>query len=105
MVELKDTAALMTSADYKERFNAEYHQLETRYIKLKEMCKKWDNNELNFTPTCPREWYNKQIYFMLGYLQVLLNRAEKEDVLMNVEVSVLKDIEKFVEVEKHNIVI
>lgn len=33
-MELKDTISLMTSADYKERFIAEYLQLKIRYNKL-----------------------------------------------------------------------
>ena len=35
MMELKDTVEMMNSADYKERFKAEYHQTKTRYEKLK----------------------------------------------------------------------
>ena len=35
MTELKKTIPGMTSADYKERFVAEYQQTETRYLKLK----------------------------------------------------------------------
>ena len=36
-MDLKDTAELMQSEDYKERFTAEYHQLILRYKKLKKM--------------------------------------------------------------------
>ena len=36
-MELKDTVSLMQSADYKERFKAEYYQLVIRYKKLKAM--------------------------------------------------------------------
>lgn len=35
MMELKDTVAMMGSADYKERFKAEYFQTKIRYEKLK----------------------------------------------------------------------
>ena len=35
MTELKETTALMESADYKERFKAEYYQTKIRYEKLK----------------------------------------------------------------------
>lgn len=34
-MELKDTIEMMTSADYKERFKAEYYQTKIRYEKLK----------------------------------------------------------------------
>ena len=53
-MELKDTATLMVSSDYKERFKAEYYQLKIRLEKLKCMLQKWDNGECQFTPTCPR---------------------------------------------------
>lgn len=60
-MELADTAEMMMSKDYKERFRAEYCQVVIRYQKLKAMLEKWDNGELNFTPTCPRSTYNMQI--------------------------------------------
>lgn len=78
--ELKDTVELMTSEDYKERFKAEYYQLKIRYEKLKVMLDKWDNGELDFEPTCPREIYDKQIEGMEIYLDVLKDRAEIEGV-------------------------
>lgn len=80
MVELKDTVALMTSADYKERFKAEYYQTETRYLKLKAMCEKWDKGTLDFKPTCPRSIYDKQLKAMEDYLDCLTERANIEDV-------------------------
>lgn len=44
-MELKDTATLMVSSNYKERFKAEYYQLKIRLEKLKCMLQKWDNGE------------------------------------------------------------
>ena len=44
-MELKDTATLMVSSDYKERFKAEYYQLKIRLEKLKYMLQKWGNGE------------------------------------------------------------
>lgn len=79
-MELKDTVALMTSADYKERFKAEYYQLKIRRDKLKAMVDKWDCGELEFTPTCPRDVYAFQLYTMDGYLDVLRHRAKLEGV-------------------------
>lgn len=40
--ELKDTAKMMTSSDYKVRFVAEYVQLKIRYEKLKHLLNKWN---------------------------------------------------------------
>ncbi len=77
---LNDTAALMASADYKERFAAEYYQLETRYEKLQAMVEKWDKGELNFTPTCPRSTYDLQLRAMADYKAVLEIRAKLEGV-------------------------
>lgn len=79
-MELKDTVALMTSADYKERFKAEYYQLKIRRDKLKAMVDKWDAGKLDFTPTCSREVYGFQLYTMDGYLDILRHRAFYEDV-------------------------
>ena len=83
MKELKETVALMQSADYKERFAAEYYQLETRYLKLKIMVEKWDNGTLEFTPTCPREIYDIQMKHMKGYLECLVERADIEKIELN----------------------
>ena len=47
-MKLKDTIQMMQSADYKERFKAEYYQLLLRYQKLKEILLKWDRGELEF---------------------------------------------------------
>lgn len=80
MMELKDTAGMMNSADYKERFKAEYYQVVIRYQKLKVMLQKWDNGELNFNPTCPRSTYNIQIKAMTDYIAVLEARAVMEGV-------------------------
>lgn len=85
MKTLEETAVLMNSADYKERFAAEYYQLETRYLKLKAMTEKWDKGELNFTPTCPRAIYDRQLSSMLLYLFILLERAELEKVKLDVD--------------------
>ena len=84
MKDLKDTVALMTSADYKERFQAEYYQLETRYLKLRDMCDKWDEDELDFEPTCPRGMYDKQLDVMHDYLTVLIDRAKLENVKLTI---------------------
>lgn len=80
MMELKDTIEMMTSADYKERFKAEYYQLKIRRDKLKAMVDKWDTGTLGFKPTCSRETYGFQLYMMDGYLDLLRMRAKIEGV-------------------------
>ena len=77
---LEETKDLMCSPDYKERFKAEYYQLKIRYEKLKAMCEKWDKGGLDFTPTCPRYIYRRQLDKMAGYLSVLEERSELEGV-------------------------
>lgn len=77
---LNDTCEMMSSADYKERFRAEYMQVVIRYGKLKTMLDNWDSGNLNFTPTCPRSTYNMQIRAMADYIAVLEARAVMEGV-------------------------
>ena len=79
-MELKDTIELMQSEDYKERFKAEFYQLKIRYEKLKRMMDKWENGELDFTPDCPSELFEKQIEGMEIYLDALKDRAEIEKI-------------------------
>lgn len=78
--ELRDTIEMMNSEDYKERFKAEYYQIVIRYQKLKSMLNKWDNDQLEFAPTCPRSTYNMQITAMTDYIAVLEARAVMEGV-------------------------
>ena len=77
---LVDTALLMKSSDYKERFIAEYQQLTIRYNALKKMLAKWDKNELNFTPVCSRDIYDLQMQAMSDYKAVLKTRATLESI-------------------------
>ena len=79
-MELNDTAPMMESSDYKERFKAEYLQVAIRYQKLSAMLEKWDKGELNFEPTCPRSTYNMQIRAMTDYIAVLEARAVMENI-------------------------
>lgn len=80
MKELKETAEMMCSPDYKERFKAELYQLQTRYCKLEEMIKKWDDGKLNFTPNCPHPTYDLQLRAMRDYLAILVIRAGIEGI-------------------------
>ena len=79
-MELNDTVKMMNSEDYKERFRAEYCQTVIRYGKLKNMLDRWDDENLNFTPICPRSTYNMQIRAMADYIAVLEARAVMEDI-------------------------
>ena len=79
-MKIADTEEMMNSADYKERFKAEYAQLVIRYYGLRNMLEKWDNGTLEFEPTCPRSTYNLQIKAMTDYIAVLEARAVMENV-------------------------
>lgn len=83
MMKLNETVKMMNSADYKERFQAEYNQLAIRYYGLKNMLEKWDAGTLSFKPTCPRSTYNMQIKAMTDYLAVLEARAVMEGIKLS----------------------
>lgn len=74
------TADLMGSADYKERFKAEYHQTKIRYDKLHNMCIKYEAGTLDFEPTCSLELLTKQKAAMGQYLHCLEVRAQIEGI-------------------------
>lgn len=79
-MELRDTVEMMNSADYKERFKAEYYQTAIRYGKLKTMVDKYNNGTLEFKPTCPMSIYDIQLRAMRDYLTILEARATIEGV-------------------------
>lgn len=81
-MKLSDTIEMMNSADYKERFFAEYSQLVIRFNGLKSMLEKWDSDELSFTPTCPRSTYKIQIDAMESYIAILEARAKMENITL-----------------------
>lgn len=87
MMKLADTVEGMKSADYKERFKAEYEQLQIRFISLLNMCGKWDRNELTFVPTCPRSTYELQLKAMRDYMAILEMRAVMEGIELDTSVS------------------
>lgn len=84
-MELKDTIEMMQSADYKERFIAEYRQTKIRYEKLKAF-----NNKIEaatYTNTvempkhdCPAQLLIAQEFAMSEYLHILEVRAEIEGI-------------------------
>lgn len=79
-MELRDTAEMMNSADYKERFKAEYFQTKIRYEKLHRMCVKYEAGTLNFEPSCSLELLKEQKAAMGKYLRCLEIRAEIEGI-------------------------
>ena len=79
-MKLIDTVPLMNSEDYKDRFKAEYYQVYIRFVKLKAMLEKWDKDELDFEPTCPRSTYDMQLKAMRDYIAVLEARAVMENI-------------------------
>lgn len=79
----------MVSADYKKRFIAEYVQTVVRFKRLESMLNKWDNDELDFIPTCPESLYILQTKAMRDYIACLEIRAVIEGIVLprvNVEV-------------------
>ena len=79
-MELKDTIELMTSADFRERFIAEYAQLDIRYKGLSRMVTAYANGTLNFTPKCSIEILKQQLREMDAYMATLEERAEIEGI-------------------------
>lgn len=77
---LEDTIEMMGSADYKERFRAEYHQLDIRIGKLQTMLKLWQEGKLDFTPTCPYDTLHTQLVYMQLYRSILEQRAVVEGI-------------------------
>lgn len=79
-MELQDTIELMKSSDFKDRFRAEYYQLEIRLKKLRDMIEKYELGTLPFKPNCPIELLAAQAQLMEAYLNVLKERADIEGV-------------------------
>lgn len=73
--DMNSSIELMRSADYKERFMAEYIQLRIRTDKLAEMVRKYKNGTLDFTPKCSVELLEDQLRHMQAYLTDLEVRA------------------------------
>ena len=79
-MELSNTIEMMQSADYKERFKAEYYQLETRTFKLADMLTKYEMGLLDFEPSCPVELLTMQLNAMRIYAYAVKARAKIEGV-------------------------
>lgn len=86
MKDLKATAELMGSDDYKERFVAEYLQLKIRYEKLKNFCNRIEAAEMTGKSApahdCPFFLLREQQNTMGNYLSILEKRAIIEDIAL-----------------------
>lgn len=80
MMNLAQTAELMISEDFKDRFKAEYYQTKIRYDKLHTMIVKYDAGCLEFEPTCPINVLKDQAKYMGQYLYILEMRAMMEGI-------------------------
>lgn len=83
-MKLNETANMMNSEDYKERFKAEYLQLKIRIDGLTNMLIKMENYMLNFTPKCSYDLLNGQLKAMKLYAEYLIERAKIEDIDLSV---------------------
>ena len=85
-MELKETIEKMTSADYKERFIAEYQQTKIRYEKLKHFCDVIEASQLAKIETpkhdCPLALLREQQSVMGQYLHILELRAVIENIVL-----------------------
>lgn len=79
-MKLNETAEMMNSADYKERFRAEYLQLKIRISGLHTMLENYKANKLNFKPSCSYDLLNGQLKAMKLYSSYLEERAEIENI-------------------------
>lgn len=79
-MELNKTIEMMTSADYKERFKAEFYQLKIRHEGLAKMLKGYREETLNFKPNCSYELLHTQLVYMECYINVLEERAKIENI-------------------------
>ena len=85
-MELKETVNGMISDDYKERFKAEYQQLEIRLNKLKDIVWKAREGKLDFDITEDRlDLLVDQLDVMKRYRIILRARAKLEKIDLNLE--------------------
>ena len=79
-MKLQETVEMMNSADYNERFKAEFYQLKIRICKLDNMVSKYKLGELPFEPNCSYDLLNGQLKAMRLYQSYLIERAEIENI-------------------------
>lgn len=98
-MKLEETVSMMLSEKYKDRFCAEYWQLEARVESLSIMLQKWENGELEFSPNCSKDLLENQLCCMSKYLDILKERAKIEHI--NLE----KHIDKYANTEHQEILV
>lgn len=76
----EQSAELMFSKDYQDRFRAEYYQIETRLEALGGMLKAYVLDELAYEPACSIEFLRDQYLTMRQYRDILLERAQQEGI-------------------------
>lgn len=79
-MELQDTIELMNSAEYKDRFKAEYWQAKIRYDKLDDMTVKYEARTLTFIPRSSLDLLKEQKKHLGNYIRTLKIRAEIEGI-------------------------
>ena len=76
----EESADMMLSPDYRQRFKAEVRQTMTRLDKLTAMLERGEKGTLDFVPTCALFLLRKQADAMNEYLQCLYLRARLENI-------------------------
>lgn len=80
MMELKDTIELMTSADYKARFIAEYEQAVIRIKKLMNFIDALESGKVPVAYEDQKLLLGVQYGYLVGYICVMQDRAAEEDI-------------------------
>ena len=76
---------LTNNTDWKDRFRAEYYGLSEKIGKLQNMLEKYRSGTLDFKPNCSYELLYEQLIFMKAYRDILIERAEIEDIDLETE--------------------
>jgi hypothetical protein len=79
-MKLIETVEMMNSEDFKERFKAEYYQLQIRFDGLRSMLVKYKEGTLPFVPKCSYDLLKAQLMAMDMYLEFLEDRAKIEGI-------------------------
>lgn len=79
-MELKNTVDLMLGTNFKDRFKAEYYQLDNRIAGLQGMLIKYRQGTLDFVPNCSYDLLHTQLVYMEAYRDILEERAKIENI-------------------------
>ena len=78
MTDLKETIELMTSADHRDRFLAEYWQTKIRIGKLDAMLEKYDRGELDTNSALREKMLASEVKLREAYSELEKLRAQME---------------------------